>query len=181
MEDKESLRRSIKAQRRAMDPATATSLSNQIIRKIPSAVAWQTVQTVHIYSPIAIYREVDTTLLIAVLARQYPDLGIATWRKTHTGYQAYWLRHRDKKGAVPADHVFDVVIVPLLGFNDAGHRIGYGGGFYDRFLTSQRKSIAIGLCYQMGRVEFAAEPHDIPLQCIITEQGIIRPEGRIGK
>jgi 5-formyltetrahydrofolate cyclo-ligase len=67
---------------------------------------------------------------------------------------------------------YDVVVVPLLGFNEQGYRIGYGGGYYDRFLATQPQAKTIGLCYEDGLVSFVPEPHDLPLQAIVTEQTI---------
>ncbi|MGA0046305.1 MAG: 5-formyltetrahydrofolate cyclo-ligase [Candidatus Kapaibacteriota bacterium] len=64
----------------------------------------------------------------------------------------------------------DVIIVPLLAFDHQGYRLGYGGGFYDRFLE-QASAHTIGLAYQFQRcasVESAI--HDRPLQRIATEE-----------
>lgn len=70
----------------------------------------------------------------------------------------------------------DAVIVPLLGFDTAGHRLGQGGGFYDRALARSRpfrQPLRIGYAYavqQLGRVPVAS--HDIDLHTIVTEQGV---------
>jgi 5-formyltetrahydrofolate cyclo-ligase len=69
---------------------------------------------------------------------------------------------------VPA---FDVIIVPMLGFDTSLQRIGWGGGYYDKFLATQPKAKKIGVCYSIGEVErIPAEPHDIPLDMIMTER-----------
>ncbi len=68
----------------------------------------------------------------------------------------------------------DVLIVPCVGFTDAGHRLGYGGGYYDRWLAANPEATAIGVAWSWSRVDlatFAARPHDIPLALIVTEQG----------
>lgn len=64
----------------------------------------------------------------------------------------------------------DVVISPLVGFKDH-YRLGYGGGFFDRTLASiQPRPYAIGIGFEMFRCEnFVAEPHDIPMDIIVTE------------
>lgn len=72
----------------------------------------------------------------------------------------------------------DVVLVPLLAFDRAGHRLGWGGGYYDRTLEILRKSgdlVAVGCAYSAQEVDaVAAEPHDQLLDWIITEQEAIK-------
>lgn len=70
-----------------------------------------------------------------------------------------------------------VLIVPLAGFDAAGNRLGYGGGYYDRTLQLLRESghaTAIGLafaCQQLPAIP--AEPFDQPLDMIVTDQGVL--------
>ena len=72
----------------------------------------------------------------------------------------------------------DLVLLPLIAFDRKGHRIGTGAGYYDRtfsFLREQSvtKPILWGLAYEMQRVEILpADPWDIPLHGVVTEQGI---------
>lgn len=65
---------------------------------------------------------------------------------------------------------FDVIIIPLLGFNEDGYRLGRGGGWYDRFLTTQPRALKIGVGYENTLVEFNLEPHDVRMDIIITEK-----------
>ncbi|MBM3518682.1 MAG: 5-formyltetrahydrofolate cyclo-ligase [Alphaproteobacteria bacterium] len=73
----------------------------------------------------------------------------------------------------------DVVLTPLLAFDDAGYRLGYGGGYYDRTLAAlkaARAVVAIGLAFEAQRV--ALLPHsawDVPLDWIVTEARVRRP------
>ena len=69
----------------------------------------------------------------------------------------------------------DVVVVPCVGFTEAGHRLGYGGGYYDRWLAGQRQVVAVGVAWSFAEVDlatFAAQPHDIPLAFVVTELGV---------
>lgn len=63
----------------------------------------------------------------------------------------------------------DLCLVPGCCFNEKGHRIGYGGGYYDRYLQSF-PGITCGLFYDCLKTEFLAEETDIPLHYIITEK-----------
>jgi 5-formyltetrahydrofolate cyclo-ligase len=69
----------------------------------------------------------------------------------------------------------DVVVVPCVGFTAAGHRLGYGGGYYDRWLAAHGHVVAVGVAWSSAEIElatFAAEPHDVPLAFIVTEHGV---------
>ncbi len=88
--------------------------------------------------------------------------------------------------AEPSHHVrgrtrsIDVVLVPLVGFDEAGNRLGMGGGYYDRhfaFLRSRSVYIRprlIGVAYELQRIDaIPADPWDVPLSGIVTEQRFI--------
>jgi 5-formyltetrahydrofolate cyclo-ligase len=66
-----------------------------------------------------------------------------------------------------------VLLIPLLGFDEAGYRLGYGGGYYDRTLAALRlKPVTIGVGYERGRLQtIHPQPHDVPLDAIVTETG----------
>ena len=69
----------------------------------------------------------------------------------------------------------DVVVVPCVGFTAAGHRLGFGGGYYDRWLAANRHVTAVGVAWSFAEIDlatFAARPHDIALTLIVTERGV---------
>ena len=76
----------------------------------------------------------------------------------------------------------DVLLVPLLAFDRAGYRLGYGGGYYDRTLAALRakkRILAVGLAFAVQEV--AQVPHedfDERLDFVLTEQGVIEMAGR---
>ncbi len=66
----------------------------------------------------------------------------------------------------------DILIVPCLGFNSEKYRLGYGGGFYDRWLKAHQPApLSIGLAFAEQQTDFATEVHDYRLDQIVTEQG----------
>ncbi|MEO6895659.1 MAG: 5-formyltetrahydrofolate cyclo-ligase [Caldimonas sp.] len=70
----------------------------------------------------------------------------------------------------------DVVVVPCVGFTRAGHRLGYGGGYYDRWLAANDHVVAVGVAWSFAELEldvFDARPHDIPLALVVTEAGVV--------
>jgi len=69
----------------------------------------------------------------------------------------------------------DVLLVPLLAFDSRGHRLGYGGGFYDRTLASLARKTAIGIAYAGQEVgELPTHARDHPLDMVVTERGVRR-------
>lgn len=70
----------------------------------------------------------------------------------------------------------DILLIPLLAFDKHGHRLGYGGGYYDATVTILRKSgpvKAIGLAYSFQQVDsLPDEPHDAKLDMVVTEKQI---------
>jgi 5-formyltetrahydrofolate cyclo-ligase len=77
----------------------------------------------------------------------------------------------------PLDHwpraVPDILLVPLLAYDDRGHRLGYGAGYYDRTLAALPKARAIGIAYAGQRMDFLPhDAHDYPLHAVLTENGL---------
>lgn len=68
----------------------------------------------------------------------------------------------------------DIALLPLVAFDAAGYRLGYGGGYFDRTLASLvPRPRAVGVGYEVTRVEsLHPEPHDIPLDAVVTEAGV---------
>jgi 5,10-methenyltetrahydrofolate synthetase len=67
-----------------------------------------------------------------------------------------------------------LLLVPCVGFGPRGVRLGYGGGFYDRTLaTLQPRPTTVGLAYSQGFLPWLqAEPHDVPLDTVLTDEGL---------
>ncbi len=71
----------------------------------------------------------------------------------------------------------DLVLVPGIAFDKQGHRIGYGFGYYDKFLAKVPKAIKIGLAYDFQIIDdVPKEEHDVPVDFIVTEKRIIECE-----
>lgn len=67
----------------------------------------------------------------------------------------------------------DIMLVPLVGWDGAGYRLGYGGGYFDRTLAAaRRRPLVIGVGLQVARLAtIFAQPHDIAMDAIVTEEG----------
>jgi 5,10-methenyltetrahydrofolate synthetase len=71
----------------------------------------------------------------------------------------------------------EVLVIPLVGYDAAGYRLGYGGGFYDRTLAQlQPKPYTVGLGFTQDFLfDFEPEPHDVPLNAILNDNGVVWP------
>lgn len=72
----------------------------------------------------------------------------------------------------------EVTVVPLLAVNSRGFRIGYGGGFYDRYLKD-KSTLKVGMGYGFQIEEFQEDKHDVPLDLYLCERGIYNFNGKI--
>ena len=70
----------------------------------------------------------------------------------------------------------DVVVVPCVGFTREGFRLGYGGGYFDRWLAAHPGVTTIGVAWSAAETHFAVEAHDRALTLILTERELFAPE-----
>ncbi len=68
----------------------------------------------------------------------------------------------------------EAILMPLNAFDEAGYRLGYGGGYFDRTLAmTHPRPLAIGIGFELARVaSIRPQAHDLPMDCIVTEAGI---------
>jgi 5,10-methenyltetrahydrofolate synthetase len=75
-----------------------------------------------------------------------------------------------------AEVVPDVVVVPCVGYTESGYRLGYGGGYFDRWLAAHPAVCAVGVAWSASRLDenvLAPQPHDVRLALIVTERGTV--------
>lgn len=171
--DKAGLRRELKNQRQKLSPEEVAKLSQQIINNAWEIIDWSKIQSAHVYLPIKANNEIDTLPLLKAARQLNPELKIAY---SDINGQTHWLDEKLQPAKkVPENFQYGRIIVPMLAFNNNGYRLGYGGGFYDRFLADQSHALTIGLCYEFGHTDkLKIEPHDISIKTIVTEKTIYR-------
>ncbi|MCM2466047.1 5-formyltetrahydrofolate cyclo-ligase [Methanoculleus oceani] len=75
----------------------------------------------------------------------------------------------------------EVVVIPMLAFDAEGNRLGYGAGYYDRFLCRYPHQKKIGIAFSCQEAQsIPADDNDVKMDYIVTEKGIIRHNGRKG-
>jgi 5-formyltetrahydrofolate cyclo-ligase len=161
---KQDLRRNLRSARYLLSPKDYTLKSRKVVDNILKATDWDNVNSLHFYDPITELLEPDISGAIVFLEDKYPDMALLTTRNIDNNWETILARGETFPTRL------DVIIVPMLGFDKHLNRLGYGGGFYDRFLIGQGNALKIGVCFESGRLEsMPVEPHDIAMDLIITE------------
>jgi len=171
------LRNTLKARRRAIDPADKAVWDARIGARV---LAWWKANShasLAVYWPLA--GEPDLGPAYAEMAAAGVRLALPVVVARHAALEfAEWLPGEptvtDTMGvAVPADLRMvarpPALLVPCLGFNALGYRVGYGGGFYDRTLAPEPRPSTVGIAYACQMVEFVGDAHDVALDRVITE------------
>ncbi len=140
------------------------------------------VSVLHTFLPITDKKEPDTWLIIDRIRREFPHIHIAVPR-----LQGHDLEHillevpetevnkwgipEPRSGSKVAVEKVDMVLVPLLAFDRQGHRVGYGKGYYDRFLRNCRSNTQrIGLSFFPPVQLINATPDDVQLTACVTAE-----------
>lgn len=167
--EKQVLRQDLKASRMLLTAEEVQTKSARIVEQVMQCIDWNKISNVHCYNSIKEQNEPDTTRLLAHIQR-LPNITTYTTRKIGDIWEHGRYKNDDftEVNILP---ILDAIIVPCLGFDRQNNRLGYGAGFYDKFLVTQPQAQKIGLCFELGRVEhLPTETHDIPLDLILTEQ-----------
>ena len=109
--------------------------------------------------------------LPVVVARQQPLL-FRAWQPGARMARGVWNIPIPAEGQIVRP---SALLVPLVGFDSGGYRLGYGGGFYDRTLAAlSPQPLAIGVGYEFGRLAtIHPQPHDVPMDALVTEAGVV--------
>ena len=172
-------------QRLAIDAATRRRYAREIMASLTRFIGDLSGRTVSGYWPfrgepdlrpwMEELAERGGVCVLPVVIEKHAPLIFRTWRKGDKLIAGIW------DIPVPADGaeiIPDIVIAPVVGFDAACYRLGNGGGFFDRTLaTMSPRPTIIGVGYAEAAISTIHPlPHDIPMQVIVTEQGIITPE-----
>ena len=183
MSDRRELRHRLLADRLAFVAShAAVDASRSLARRLADVIVALEPQSLGIYAPMraefnvkealgADARIAKTPLALPFARRSPASMAYRAWDGTPP-------RHVDECGIAASDGAPvtpDVVVVPCLGFTRSGWRLGYGGGYFDRWLAANPHVTAVGVAWSIGRIDDAAfEPqaHDRALPLIVTEHGI---------
>lgn len=139
------------------------------------------IRTIHIFLPILEKKEPDTFLIIEWLKQEHPSVKVIvpkadfkSLQMTHHVFSGHEDLQKNMFNILEPQHAdlhsgdIDLVLVPLLAFDLLGYRVGYGKGFYDRFLK-ELNTIKLGLALFEPVTQISdPDPHDVPLDSCIT-------------
>lgn len=192
---KKALRKRLDAERRALSKEEIALKSKQVFEKWLARFTMKPVLYLHLFQPITKRNEIHThhymdyvrakhdhvNLVVPVVNPNSDDL----WHVELSHDMEMEINHfgipepkRPHRKIYPMQ--IDMVLVPMLGFDMKGNRLGYGKGMYDRFLhLTHPECLKIGLCLDQGKVEegLPVESHDVPLDYVVTESAVFRFSG----
>ena len=187
--NKHELRKAQLLKRKSYSEASCKDMSDRIAHQFFSSahLPLSSVSYLHVFLPIAHQNEVDTFPIIHQLRENYPSIRIvlsktnfSTLSMTHYLYEATTVLKKNSYGIPEPEFgenvetaLLDMVLVPLLLADRKGNRIGYGKGFYDRFLATCRPDcIKVGLSFEEPVEEIISEEHDVTIDFCVTPEKV---------
>ena len=179
---KEALRQTLRLKRQDIPPEEYAAHSREITTYLLEVL--QPFGTILVYSSKP--PEVDTHPLIAALLGEGKRIIVPIIQKEDCSLRLSYIRTPDVLvpstfnvpepigNEVPADPAeIEVALIPLLGFDAAGNRIGYGAGYYDRFLARHTHFPTVGVAFAVQKCDHIPhEATDQTLDAVVTEAGI---------
>ena len=184
---KKELRQKYKALRNQLSENDLEEMSLAIANKVLTLPIWEKTYF-HIFLPITEHKEVNTEFILHLLSGKDKEIVISKCNFETRNMTHFLLTDNTKikkneynipepvDGLEVPTSKIDVVFVPLLAFDKTGHRIGYGKGFYDKFLTECKpETIKIGLSFfePEEKIEDVFE-NDVKLDYCVTPNEVYR-------
>ena len=147
---KSELRKIYLQKRLSLSEADCLNYSRLLCEQFFSNFDLSFIKIIHTYLPIEKNKEPDTWLIVDRIRREFPNVRISAPRVRNNQIENFFFEElhelekntwgilQPKQGLPIPSEKIDLVIVPLLAFDKSGNRVGYGKGFYDRFLKECR-------------------------------------------
>lgn len=182
--DKPSLRQQILAKRRQLTPQQVMNASHIITKELFSWDIFCKAQVCMVFLSMTDEPQMDTIIQhmldegkTVCVPRPGPEFGLmdAAIINSLSSVVTGRLGIRTPDAGCPAiePQLIDLVLVPGVAFDRAGARLGMGAGYYDRYLRCSSNAILAGIAWSFQIVQdLPQEQHDIPVQWLVTEDGI---------
>lgn len=178
---KPTLRRQLLAARASLTPAQATALSAGVVRGLEDFLAARSSRQVfsfvaHRGEPdlAALPSHVPATFGLPVIASERGGMAFHAWRPGEPLVKnRYGIFEPEAHAAGLTPDAATLILVPSVALDRHGARLGYGGGYYDRFLAKINGATVAGVAFERFVLhELPAEPHDLRVTWIATELGV---------
>ena len=183
---KPELRRKYKALRKKLTSAEVEEESLAIANQLLSLDIWD-YSYYHIFLPINVQNEVDTEFLLHILQGKDKHIVISKSNfetntlshflltdQTKLTVNEWGIPEPDDNSIPISGSSIEVVFVPLLAYDKKGARVGYGKGFYDRFLSGTKPKQIIGLSFFKPEEDFIeTDAHDVSLDVCVHSEGVV--------
>ncbi|MBL8122284.1 5-formyltetrahydrofolate cyclo-ligase [Candidatus Saccharibacteria bacterium] len=159
MDLKNTLRQRLLQQQANLPTETVRQVSSQVAAHVMEYLDPAGLRSAHLYTAVTSRCEIDTNVLAEAMRNTWPEM-----------HMEFGIARSD---APFPTQTFDIIFIPMLGFDRYGFRLGMGGGWYDRWLAAQPHALKIGLAYASAEIDHLPHDHyDIPMDIIVTETGV---------
>ena len=174
--DKTELRRRIREKKRAMTAEEIERRSRELGRQFAATEAYRKAKTIYGYMPynqevrtIPIMRQAQADGKRVAVPKVFGDEMRFLWLDDLSAVAPGAYNIPEPVADTPvADDETALVLMPGLAFDPDGHRCGYGGGFYDKFLSREPNHPTLALCYDFQMLpHLDTEEHDIPVDTVL--------------
>ena len=176
---KQQLRVSYQDKRKQMSLAAKNNASIAICERVAALDAYRFAKRVALYRAVQneinldqLWLSQDRTFYFPVMQENKTLLFLPATSPTDFSENKFGILepHVSRTLAVTPSQL-DIMLIPLVAFDEHGTRIGMGGGFYDRALMNVRTPLLVGVAYEFQRQAYIEpDPWDVPLNVVITEQ-----------
>jgi 5,10-methenyltetrahydrofolate synthetase len=174
------MRAALIARRQTLSTEERNHAATEIAAAVEALIQERAIQRIGLYWPIRhepnllpwarrLAHELDVILCLPVVVTPKAPLEYWRWTPGAAMAKGFW------NIPVPAERseVFpDLILAPLVGFDAANYRLGYGGGYFDRTLAARRpRPFAVGVGFEFGALDtIFPQPHDMPMDMIVTDR-----------
>jgi 5-formyltetrahydrofolate cyclo-ligase len=185
---KDQVRKLFLQRRTSLTDVEFRRLNSLIVHNFFSSLDIKSIAVLHTFLPIEKQKEVNTWQIIDRMNKDFPAIKISVPRINNqlSIIENFYYEGKDqlekntwgilepKQGIPTPLEKIDTVLVPLLGFDKKGNRVGYGRGFYDKFLaTTSAKKIGLSFFEPVKSIE-GMSAQDIPLDLVVYPEGVIK-------
>ena len=187
VKEKARLRKMFLKQRRDMESQHVVRRSEQAMGRLKENIDFHAVDRLHCYLAIARHGEIETLPFLQWVWSEFPGIDVYAPYGDSAKTASVLIAHdgqvdpvinsiaQPRDDAVEERLVYDLVVVPCVAADRQGNRLGYGGGWYDRFLALQpATTLKVGLCYEGCMIDqLPVESTDVRLDMICTDSSLL--------